>query len=349
MMVGGNMPPIHSGYQSSPEKNVVRDHFDLPLLERFSAGKGTKLAYFGMPGEECLDIRSWRTVLREVVAIERYKKNLTKMEDRLKKRFRDISSSVYHGDADDIILSGLGKKRTISGKPARTRVANGFDVDLDCGVWKFDVVYLDYFGPFLPQLSDRYPDARRKRPRALRHLFEQERLDARDSWLLLLTVEGGEYPQEDTHHLAQYVEGARRREDTELSEAIDFLLAADGSTSDPMIKLVHGAMGLFVSSAASHAQLVARPNGTVSYSGSSGKLMVHCAFQLERSDEFLGPFGDPLPLLRAPIIRPVLGEQSPRFEWAKDPCPGTTKESVRDCLDFLAADGLDLLLADVAE
>ena len=127
------------------------------------------------------------------------------------------------------------------------------------------------------------------------------------------------------------------------------MLASDDPAGDPTIKLVHGAMGLFVSSAASHAQLVVRPVGTVSYSGSSGQSMVHCAFQLEKSTELLGNFVDPLPLLRAPIIRPVVGAQTPRFELAKDPCPGTKRESVRDCLDFLDADGLDLLLAGIPE
>ena len=343
------MPPKHASYQSSLEKNAVRDHFDLRLLEKFSAYKGAKLAYFGMPGEECLDIGSWKAVLREVAAVERYKPNLPEMEKRLRNRFSGISSSVYHGDVDDIILSGLGKPRTIGRKKLRREVANVFDVDLDCRVWSFDVVYLDYFGRFLPQLSEDYPNARPRRPRALRRLFEQERIDARDSWLLLLTVEGGQYPDEDINHLTQYVSGARHGGDTELAGAIDFLLGSDDPAGDPTIKLVHGAMGLFVSSAASHAQLVVRPVGTVSYSGSSGQLMLHCAFQLEKSPEFLGGFVDPLPLLRAPIIRPVVGPQAPSFEWAKSPCPGTTKESVRDCLDFLDADGLDLLLAGIPE
>ena len=294
------MPPKYASYQSSPEKNAVRDHFDLRLLEKFSAYKGTKLAYFGMPGEECLDIGSWKTVLREVAAVERYKKNLPEMEKRLIRRFREISSYVYHGDVDDIILSGLGKKRIIGRTQARRRVANDFDEDLDSYVWNFDVVYLDYFGPFLPHLSEDYPNARRRRPLALRHLFEQERIDARDSWLLLLTVEGGKYPDEDIDHLTHYVGGARRRADAELAEAVDFLLASHDPAGDPTIKLVHGAMGLFVSSAASHAQLVVRPVGTVSYCGASGQPMVHCAFQLERSPEFLGDFVDPLPLFARP-------------------------------------------------
>ena len=344
------MPPKYASYQSSAEKNAVREHFDLRLLEKFSATKGTKLAYFGMPGEECLDIGSWRPVLREVAAVERYKKNLHGMEKRLIRRFREISSYVYLGDVDDIILSGSGKKRMIGREEARTQVANVFDEDLDRHVWNFDVVYLDYFGPFLPHLREDYPNVRRRRPRALRHLFEQERIDARDSWLLLLTVEGGTYSDEDIDHLIHYVGGPRRRADCELAEAIDFLLASDDPAGDPTIKLVHGAMGLFVSSAASHAQLVVRPVGTVSYSGSSGKSMVHCAFRLEKStDELLGDFVDPLPLLRAPIIRPVVGAQTPRFELAKDLCPGTKRESVRDCLDFLDADGLNLLLAGIPE
>ena len=199
------MPPKHASYQSSPEKNVVRDHFDLRLLEKFSATKGTKLAYFGMPGEECLDIGSWRAVLREVAAVERSKKNLPEIESRLNRRFRGINSYLYYGNVDDIILSGLGNKRMIGGKQARRRVANSFDEDMDCHVWHFDVVYLDYFGRFLPHISEEYPNARPRRPRALRRLFEQERIDARDSWLLLLTVEGGQYPDEDIDHLTHYV------------------------------------------------------------------------------------------------------------------------------------------------
>ena len=338
----------HSGYGSSQEKDVVREYFDLPLLERFSSHKGTKLKYFGMPGAQCLDIGSWRNVLQEVTAVERHRRNLASMENRLNKHFAEIRSSAYHGDVDDIILAGHGNSRKIGGKAANIEVANDFDLTLDRRVWNFDVVYLDYFGPFLPQQSETYPEARARRDLALRHLFEQERLDARRSWVLLITVEGGQYPDNDAEHLFEFVETARRRANGDMLEALDFLLTPSVDCKGQATKLVHAAMAIFVASAAGNAKLLAKPGGTVSYLGSGGQEMVHSAFIFEQAPTFFGDFPDPLPLLRAPIIRPILVDRVPGFEWSNDPCPGTTKESVRNCLQFLDPGYLDPLLSGVA-
>lgn len=342
------MTPSESGYQSSTQKDAVRQHFDLPLLHKFSTEKGTKLAYFGMPGEECLDIRDWRSVIREVAAVERKEANLRKMAGRLRRRFKNVRSRVYLGDVDDVILSGHGEPHNVGGKPADIRVENHFDQDMDRRVWKFDVVNLDYFGRFFPRVGGDFPRARTRRPRALRHLFEQERLDARDSWLMLLTVEGGQYGSNDINHLVEYIESARTS-DEKLSEAIDFLLAPSGRHNDPTIKILHAAVSLFIASAASHAQLDARPHGTVSYRGSGMHTMVHCAFQFQPATNPLGNVANPLGLLRAPIIRPVLGENCPRFEWASDPCPGTTKRALSECLGFLEPTHLTPLSARVAD
>ena len=176
------MPLRSAGYMSSPDKDIVRDHFDLPLLRTFSDNKGGKLKYFGMPGAECRDILSWRDVLREVVAVERATRNLGPMENLLKKHFIEIKSSVHHGDVDDVILQGYGNRRQRGKQSTRPIVANGYDEHLGRRIWEFDIVYLDYFGPFLPQERDDFPEARGRRDLALRHLFEQERLDARGSW-----------------------------------------------------------------------------------------------------------------------------------------------------------------------
>ena len=342
------MTPRGSGYQSSSEKDAVRQHFDLPLLRQFSTEKGTKLAYFGLPGEECLDILTWRSVIGEVAAVERKEESLREMQRRLRTRLKGVRSSVYLGDVDDVILSGHGEGYNIGGKPAGIRVENHFDQDLDRRVWKFDVVNLDYFGRFFPRIGGNYPRARTRRPRALRHLFEQERLDARDSWLMLLTVEGGQYEKNDMAPLVQYIEGARTG-DENLSEAIDFLTAPSGRDSDVTIKIVHGAVSLFIATAASHAQLEARSHGTVAYLGSGTHAMVHCAFQFRPSPNPLGNVTNPLALLRAPILRPVLGGKSPSFEWASEPCPGTTKQTLLECLDFLGPTHLAPLSAGVEE
>lgn len=327
-----------AGYQSSNEKNFIRQHFDFPLISNLSASKGKKLAYFGMPGEECLDIRDWHSVLREVAAVERNEKKLENMERLLRNRFKGIASRVYLGDVDNIILTGKGKERTIYAKPANTDVANDFDVLLDRAVWTFDIVYLDYFGRFLPRPTANHtkPSARQKRPQALRHLFDQERIDARHTWLLLLTVEGGQYSRADKALLTQYLENARITGSANLSDAIDFSLSRDDSTGNRTVKLVHGVMSIFVATAASSARLEVIPRGTVIYRGAKNHSMIHCAFQFARSPNVLGTASDPLALVRAPIIQPTTVDgETTGFSWATSRCPGATVDWQCDCLEFL--------------
>lgn len=269
------------------------------------------------------------------------------MQAVLTQRFRTLSPSVYHGDVDDVILSGEGNPGRPGRKQPKTEVANGFDWHLDRRVWKFDVVNLDYFGPPLPKDGGDFPQARRKRPKVLRHLFRPERLDARVPWLLLLTVAGGEDSAEDAQKLVRCIQRARRDDDDELSEAVDFLLSSNSNVDDPLAKIIHGSVALFVSAIATTAGLVPHPRGTVSYLGHNNRMMVHCAFQIESIDRSPAMAGNPLPLLRAPIIRPVVANQITYFDWASDICPGTTRESVFNCLSFLGPGGVGPLMGSL--
>ena len=215
--------------------------------------------------------------------------------------------------------------------------------------WEFDIVYLDYFGPLLPQESNKFPEARGIRPLALRHLFEQERLDARGSWLLLLTVEGGKYKLDDLDVLERYINSARLpSSSSETSNVLDHLLADDVVPERRVTRLLHAAMALIVSSSAGSANLAPRPSATVSYSGFNDQSMVHSAFLLDKLDEPFGNYVDPLPLLRAPILRPIVKGAS-HFMWDQEPPPGTTKEFVRTCLCFLDKGSLNSLLSRLSE
>ena len=337
------------GYTSSPDKNIVRDRFDLPLLRTFRDNKGENLKYFGMPGADCRDILSWRGVLQEIVAVERSWDNLSLMEKLLEKHFIEIRSSVHFGDVDKVILNGHGETRRHGGQSSRSPVANGYDQELDRWFWEFDIVYLDYFGPLLPRENNKFPEARGRRPLALRHLFGQERLDARGSWLLLLTVEGGKYKLDDLDVLERYINSARLpSSSSETSNVLDHLLADDVVPERRVTRLLHAAMALIVSSSAGSANLLPRPNATVSYSGFNGQSMVHSAFLLDKLDEPFGNYVDPLPLLRAPILRPIT-EGSSHFTWDQEPPPGTTKEFVRTCLCFLDNGSLNSLLFRLSE
>ena len=236
------MSVSRSGYRSSLEKDVIRDQFDLPLLRNFSQSIGDTLRYFGLPGEDCRDIMAWRPFIREVAAVERGRRNLERMESFFPKYLSDIAYQAHFGDIDDVILQGHGKLRRIGGKSTRPLVANLYDSDLDCQVWCFDIVYLDYFGPFLPEPSPQYPRARSRRPQALRRLFEQERIDGRNAWILLVTVESSDYSEDDLENLVDYLLGAKSGVSSDTQAVIDYLLEEEETQSDNVVKLVHGTL-----------------------------------------------------------------------------------------------------------
>ena len=177
-----------AGYKSSPDKDMVRDHFDLPLLKKFSDAKDKKLRYFGLPGADCRDIQAWRDVISEVVAVERFSPNLDEMEIFLDKYLSEIRYHTHFGDVDDVILSDHGRERKVGGKRTLPRVGNLYDEALDRMVWGFDVVYLDYFGPLLPDFNFKHPDARPRRTDALLRLFEARAY--RRTGLVVAVVDG---------------------------------------------------------------------------------------------------------------------------------------------------------------
>ena len=311
----------------------MRDHFDLPLLRNFSESKGDTLRYFGLPGAECRDLHAWKEYISEVAAVERVYSNLTEMEKFLSRYLSEISFQTHFGDVDDVILKGRGNLRKVGGKETRPEVANRYEDGLDCHVWAFDLIYLDYFGPFLP--SPDYPLTRSKRPRALRRLFEEERLDGREPWLLLLTVDCTNYSQDDLAILATYLLSAKDGKSERAQAALDYLLSEEDLHSDYVVKLVHGTLGVLVSGEAGHANLRVQSRGAVSYSGFRGQRMLHMAFQFTPSKILLDSSFDPAGLLQAPIITPLLPGDSVTFGWAFPTCPGATEDSVRQCLDFM--------------
>ena len=329
------MTNLQSGYYSSVDKDTVREHFDLPLLVNFSQSKQKKLKYFGMPGAECLDLQTWSEVIDQVDAVERHPRNLRSMRRFLERHFSSIRSRFHYGDVDDIILNDGGNPQLIGSESYRPRVGSDYDESLQLSVWDFDVVYLDYFGSFLPALIEEFPLARNHRADALLRLFAQDRIDSRDSWLLLLTVEAEQYGEADIDFLMQYIDAARSESSADVVAVLDDLSATDAGGNYSAAKLVHGTMALMVSNVASSSKLEVQSRGTVFYTGANGKTMVHMAFQLEPTAAPLGSYVSRLPLLQAPMLRPTQGTGRAGFDWVSQPFPGTTRQSVRTCLGFL--------------
>ena len=144
------MPPQSSGYHSSEEKDILRVYFDLPLLRQLHHRKGEPLSYFGLPGAEALDVKAWKDCIGEVGAVERDRDNLEKLEQVLETQLPEIRFKTHFGEVDQVILANRGKNRDVGGQSYRPRAGNRYEAFIQGYVWRFDVVYLDYFGTFLP-------------------------------------------------------------------------------------------------------------------------------------------------------------------------------------------------------
>ena len=332
------------GYHSSPEKDTIRTHFDLPLLLRRRESKGSKLKYFGLTGPECLDIEEWRTLLCDVVAVEMCPANVHTIRDRLDVEFSEIRSTVHLGDVDGVIRQNRGSVDSIMHNIQRDPVGRDFEFSVETNVWKFDVVNLDYFGNLLPpRQSNRSRSPDRRRSEALTQLFERNRVDAWQPWILLLTVGGGPYSRAAIRLLKSYLEEAKKESGQRVRSALDFLLSSTRNERVDTAKLVHGAVANLLSVPASAANVDVIPRGTLSYLGANGQPMVHLAFEFRRSQRMLN---NPhrLPLLRAPILRVNRILADPWFELLPEQCPGITPSHVRRCLDFLEPQTVDLIL-----
>ena len=195
--------PRHT-YRSSPEKDFIRDSVDLRLLERLHTIRGNPLNYFGLPGAELKDVRSWKHLLGQVAAVERNRRNLCAMDETVSMEMPNLRFTPHYGEIDFVILRDRGKSWRRGGEVYQPWVSLSRRDTGDMG-WYFDVVYLDYFGPFLPDGDQ----PARQRADAIRKLFDTERVDARGRWVLLLTVEALLVTQELSRQLVDYLRGVQ--------------------------------------------------------------------------------------------------------------------------------------------
>lgn len=141
------------GYYSSYEKNAIRQYFDLPLLEALRQKGMTDLRYFGLPGEEILDIKVWSHLINYVHAVEWKLQTLEQVEQALITQFPQINAECHLGDIDRVILADRGKSRSIGGQLKRPTVRTFWCHKTGDWAWDFDVINLDYFEPLAARLS----------------------------------------------------------------------------------------------------------------------------------------------------------------------------------------------------
>ena len=103
-------------FQTTPNKDAVRQLWDIPILRAYSGAVGKRLKYFGLTGPEMLDIRTWREVLNSWTAVESRPKNAEKLADpdRVVEQMtltaidHDLADGleVLRGQIEDVILRG---------------------------------------------------------------------------------------------------------------------------------------------------------------------------------------------------------------------------------------------------
>ncbi len=313
------------GFQSSQAKDLVRDKYDLPLVEAVARRKDGPIRYFGLPGVQALDLRSWGHLCEYVAAVEVFPDQFQRLKHQLRTQFDTIAHRAHLGDVDEVILRNGGSK-----SPS-TFVSTKFCKDVGF-IWDFDVVYLDYYGKFLPY--DRGGPVVRNRTRALRHLFASDRQNAWQPWLLILTVESRLFDSRDRGQMRQFLSISKEQADEETRTIIDYLLADAGSASEEAARLVHGTLSYIIAVAATNSDVKISPRPTVLYLGGNNKPMLHFAYEVNPS-RLLSGSNSVLPLLRSPFLRVRNDHAEPWFQLLPSQPPGQRKSDLRATLDFL--------------
>ena len=323
-------------YRSSPEKDIVRDRFDLPLIKGIA--KGTKdrcIRYFGLPGVQALDLECWGDLCKYVAAVERSKPRFRQLQRRLATEYGQIRSRTYQGDVDSVILRNGSRHSGVW-----QYVSTAFREELGYYTWDFDVVYLDYFGKFLPY--DHGEPTVRNRARALRELFSSTREDAWKRWLLIITVESQLFGEEDLRQMRQFLESVKAEANTDNAQALEYMLDPDLPQEAKAARLIHSTLAYLVSSAVDTSNAKIAPRPTVLYQG-SGTPMLHYACEVMPAAEPIG-HQSALPLLRAPMLCVRDPSGPPWFELLPNQPPGQTANEVRSALDFLEPVEIDAVI-----
>lgn len=97
-----------SPFTDNPEKCVVREQWDTPLLEHLHKTHGVRYRYLGLPGTDLIDVKLWRNMIDEVIAFEPPDKDgygreaITALTRNM--RIADIPGRAYCGSFEEVVL-----------------------------------------------------------------------------------------------------------------------------------------------------------------------------------------------------------------------------------------------------
>jgi hypothetical protein len=97
-------------FTDNPEKCVVREQWNTPLLKYLNSQHGVRYRYLGLPGTDLLDVRLWQDMIDEVIAFEPPDKdnpaNGRTAFNALTRNMRiaDIAGRAYCGSFEEVVL-----------------------------------------------------------------------------------------------------------------------------------------------------------------------------------------------------------------------------------------------------
>ena len=323
-----------ASFRSSEEKDLLRKRYDLPLIQAVARRKDNGIRYFGLPGEKALDLKCWGHLCDYVAAVEVFQDEFQTVKHVLSTQFGGINHRAHLGDVDEVILSNGSKDPPYTFVSTTHLPGTGY-------IWDFDVIYLDYYGKFLPY--DRGGSVVQKRARALRHLFASDRQNSWQPWLLILTIESDLYGSKDRQQMREFLYASMEGTNEQAGKATDFLLEESEDTVEQGARLVHGTLSHIIAFAASNSDVSVSPRPTVLYKGSRNRPMLHFAYEISPV-KLLSGFHSALPLLRSPLLRVRQDHAEPWFELLPSQPPGQTDASLRAALSFLDDKQIDRIL-----
>lgn len=300
--------------------------------------------YFGLPGAELLDVRSWRQLLGEVAAVERDMPNLLTMDETVSMQMPELRFTPHYGDVDNVILRDRGRRWTRGREQYRPWVT-GYHEQRRRNGWQFDIVNLDYFGPFLPEGGE---SGARQRANALKKLFDIERLDAWGRWVLLITIEAQLLTPRLNTQLRDYLLGVKDDASEAAAAILEFLTQLMvGNQHVAATRLIHAASASLITRAASQANLSAFPRGTILYLGSGNQAMVHLAYEFVPTSGALPPPTPLVRLLRSPLLTITPRSADPQLILLPQQPPNLNETEIRTVLHFLDNAEVDRLVAQL--
>lgn len=322
-------------YANTPNKTVIRQIWDLPLIKCWRDRVGNQLAYFGLSGPQVHDLRDWHPQLKYCTCVESPGRT-KKQRDEADETIGTFNTNVHlHGlsamtqllvaDVEDVILEGTDKfgLRPVfaDSNPAHRMRFN------------YDLINLDFDGG----LGYRDGHGAAKRISALKKLFERQE---GHNFLLLLTINVRDTLSEEIQGYLTDLRALDRGH--QWRESLDWYISrGDGERA---YKLKAAVPSFIRAISEPHAfQCFCRP--PISYEGHKRAHMMHFIFELtsvQRNLPGVSPQDD-----AALLDLPLLTVHDANLHFAHIQHDGLTAEACVSSISFLTANCRSRVLATI--